>query len=57
MLGGVSPFGMSSDFAQQMQLLQVQRQMQQEQQVWNLVSNVEKARHEAAMALVRNVRP
>lgn len=56
MMGGLGGGGASSDYAMQMQLLNVQRKMQMEQQVWNTVSNIEKAQHETRMALIRNVR-
>ena len=39
-----------------MQLLQVQMQMQKEMQTFNLLTNISKDRHDAAMAAIRNVK-
>ncbi|HOB51697.1 MAG TPA: hypothetical protein PK176_02460 [Acidobacteriota bacterium] len=40
----------------QMQLLQMQYQIQQETQMFNLMTNISKDRHEASMAAIRNMK-
>jgi len=39
-----------------MQLLQMQYQIQQETQMFNLMTNISKDRHEASMAAIRNMK-
>ena len=52
LLGGVGGSGGN----QQWQLLQQQQQMQQETQMFTMMTNIAKARHDAAMSAVRNMK-
>jgi hypothetical protein len=47
----------TSDGASQLQLLNMQRQIQQEAQFFTTLTNIEKAHHDARMSAVRNIRP
>ncbi len=47
---GVTPFD------QQWELLQQQYQIQQESQMFNMLSNISKTRHEACMSAIRNMK-
>lgn len=49
--------GLSPEFQQQMQLFDLQRRLQHENQVFSTLSNVSKTNHETRMAAVRNMRP
>ncbi len=53
--GGASG-GASTSFNRQYELLQLQNQIQQEAQTINMISNINKAKHEASMAAIRNVK-
>lgn len=54
--GGGSGSGLVQGENQQWQLLQVQYKMQQEMQTFNLMTNISKDRHDAAMAAIRNIK-
>jgi len=51
-LGGVGGGGQN----QQWELLQQQYQMQQETQMFNMMTNISKTRHDAAMSAIRNMK-
>lgn len=48
--------GASTSFNRQRELLNLQNQIQQEAQIINMISNINKAKHEASMAAIRNVK-
>ncbi len=48
--------GANTSFNRQYQLLQLQSKMQQEAQMINMISNINKTKHEASMAAIRNVK-
>jgi hypothetical protein len=48
---------MSPEYRQQMQLFELQRRLQHENQIFSTLSNVSKTNHETRMAAVRNMRP
>jgi hypothetical protein len=54
--GGGGIGGLVSGESNQMQLLQFQYQIQQETQMFNLMTNISKDRHEAAMSAIRNMK-
>jgi len=57
LLGGLSGgSGSITGESNQMQLLQMQYQIQQETQMFNLMTNISKDRHEASMAAIRNMK-
>lgn len=56
-MGGLGGLGGGSSTAQQMQLLQLQQKIQQESQIFQTLTNVSKARFDAEMTAVRNIRP
>jgi hypothetical protein len=49
--------GMSQGGREQMALMKIQEQLQRENQVFSLMSNISKTNHETRMAAVRNMRP
>lgn len=53
----MNPNSASSDYAMQNMLLEKQRQMNLENQIWSMRSNVEKANHETRKALIYNIKP
>jgi len=55
-LGGALGTG-DDGFGLQMQLLELQRKIQAETQVFQTLSNTSKAEHDARMSAVRNIRP
>lgn len=48
--------GANTSFNRQYQLLELQNKMQQEAQMINMISNINKTKHEASMAAIRNVK-
>ncbi len=48
--------GANTSFDRQYQLLQLQSEMQQQAQMINMISNINKTKHEASMAAIRNVK-
>jgi len=54
--GGGGFGGIDTGMSEQMQLLQVQQQIQKETQMFNLMTNISKDRHEASMAAIRNMK-
>ena len=56
-LGGVGGLAGGTDFQQQLALIQLQRQIQAQTQIFETLSNVSKAEHDARMSAVRNMRP
>ncbi|NNE09797.1 MAG: hypothetical protein HKN20_14655 [Gemmatimonadetes bacterium] len=55
-VAGGGAAGASTSFNRQYELLQLQNQIQQEAQTINMISNINKAKHEASMAAIRNVK-
>ena len=55
--GGLDGLAGDDPFAQNVALLQLQRQIQTESQRFQTESNISKAEHDAKMAAVRNIRP
>jgi hypothetical protein len=55
LLGGGGGFG-GTGFNQQFELLQQQYQIQQQTQMFNMITNVEKTKHDAAMSAIRNMK-
>ncbi len=58
-LGGLGGGGLmgGTDTANQMALIQLQRQIQQQTQIFETLTNISKAEHDARMSSVRNIRP
>ena len=54
--GGGGFGGIDTGMSEQMQLLQMQQQIQKETQMFNLMTNISKDRHEASMAAIRNMK-
>ncbi len=54
--GGSGIGGIDTSLNDQMQLLQVQQQIQKETQMFNLMTNISKDKHDAAMAAIRNMK-
>jgi len=54
--GGLGGGGMVQGETQQWQLMQMQYQIQQETQMFNLMTNISKDRPDAAMAAIRNIK-
>lgn len=56
---GLGGFGgmLGNDFAQQLALIQLQRQIQMQSQTVEMLSNMSKAEHEQRMSPLRNIRP
>lgn len=55
--GGLTEMAGGDPFAQQLALIDIQREVQMETQVVETLSNIEKAQHDARMSAVRNMRP
>lgn len=53
-LAGVGVGGSSASFDRQMDMIKLQQQIQEQTQIINTVSNISKAKHEAAMTAIRN---
>ncbi len=56
-LGGGGGILGGTDGIGQMELLNLQRQINQEAQIFTTITNVEKSHHDARMSAVRNIRP
>ena len=54
-LGGLLGGGSVTGSNQQWQLLQAQYQIQQETQMFNMLTNISKTRHDACMSAIRNM--
>ncbi len=54
--GALRAIGVDNGVGSQMQLLEMQRQIQWESQLVSLMTNIAKARHDASMAVIRNLR-
>lgn len=54
--GALSGIGVDSGFNRQLEMIRLQQQIQEQTQIINTVSNISKAKHEAAMAAIRNMK-
>ena len=56
-LGGVDGLLGGTDTMGQLELLNLQRQINMEAQIFTTMTNVEKSHHDARMSAIRNIRP
>lgn len=56
-LAGIGGGGAGDLFSEQQQFFELQLQVQQQQQLFNMQSNLAKADHEARMSAIRNMKP
>ena len=54
--GAFGAMGVDSGMDRQLDLIRLQQAIQEQTQIINTISNVSKAKHEAAMASIRNVK-
>ncbi|MFN8548388.1 MAG: hypothetical protein U0527_10635 [Candidatus Eisenbacteria bacterium] len=54
--GALTGLGVDGSFNRQLEMIKLQQQIQDQTQVINTLSNISKAKHEAAMSAIRNMK-